>query len=551
MNLLLLLTMSLIAPNAPDSPGAYIPWEEFQRLYRNQIEQEFHAQNPTPAPIPMLYSLDDAQYKLNIQPGRTRGEVQLTGKILSGNPEPIPLFGPDTVIAELPLLTGGALLAAQGDQPIRFLPETGAAAFQITAVVLLTPKSENSVKSVSMDIPPALRNALTLVLPAEYRLQDLPGTPDANGAFHFPATPRLTVRYRENAAPAGESIIEIDTLSRIQVQNKRILITTGFLPIRTPDTPLVLLIPAGADLLASSLNASAITKLEPNRFQITLPPQTAETFSIDTVLEWPAETNEVSLLLPEFEGNRGQQGRFVVEEPDNGQLTASGESLVSQIPVERLGEALEPFAPKHAAYMSLPAHTPLRLALREFEAVSAPAIVLDNQYFFSSIEENGSILSVLVMDIPPEMGTRMAMNAIPDGEVWSLTVNDVQKSLYTEKQGQWVIPLDKGKTSHVELALLRKGSKLGLQGAVETVLPQTGLASRELRVGIAIPERLELLSLEGPVRAAQNTKWTIPANFVGKPYFFAQSFYKGEGAVLSMAYKEPVKQQSEKTGVEK
>ncbi len=171
--------------------------------------------------------------------------------------------------------------------------------------------------------------------------------------------------------------------------------------------------------------------------------------------------------------------------------------------------------------------------------VEASPVVLDVQDFFTSFDENGSVLSVLVMEVPAAAGPHLRINAIPDVEIWSLTVNARPRKVYMAGD-TWIIPIAEDGMSRVQLALLRKSGKLGLQGSLEASLPATGLPSRTLRVGIALPPRVQLLSLEGPVSPATQTDIEPPDDFVGKPYFFTRSFYKGEGMKLSVVYKETV-----------
>ncbi len=105
----------------------------------------------------------------------------------------------------------------------------------------------------------------------------------------------------------------------------------------------------------------------------------------------------------------------------------------------------------------------------------------------------------------------------------------------------WIIPLEKGVPSRVELAFIRKGEKLDLHGRLETILPEIKLPSRSVKVGIALPKRLQLVSLEGPVNPASGDKWEIPEEFIGKHYYFSSSFYTGERMELAISYREPIK----------
>jgi hypothetical protein len=59
---------------------------------------------------------------------------------------------------------------------------------------------------------------------------------------------------------------------------------------------------------------------------------------------------------------------------------------------------------------------------------------------------------------------------------------------------------------------------------------------------------VELLSLDGTVSPARGESWKRPAEFIGKPYYFSRSFYKGEGMSLALAYKEPVNTALAQTG---
>ena len=148
---------------------------------------------------------------------------------------------------------------------------------------------------------------------------------------------------------------------------------------------------------------------------------------------------------------------------------------------------------------------PIQIAYKPFRTVSSPTPILASQELFVSFAENGAVMSVLRMRVPPEIGSRLRLNVIENTEIWSLTVNDVKQSVYTDDQNGWIIPLVGGQSSLVELALLHHGEKLGLHGVLEAVMPETGLASRELILGIALPERVNLLSLEGAVAPAGMT----------------------------------------------
>lgn len=180
-------------------------------------------------------------------------------------------------------------------------------------------------------------------------------------------------------------------------------------------------------------------------------------------------------------------------------------------------------------------------------AGQAPA-VLEALSLFTSFDDSGKVLSTLVLDLPKQSGESLALKPVAEATIWSLRVNGQARQVYNDEQGNWRIPLTPEDVSHVELAFLRQGEKLGLQGELKVVVPETGLASQQLRVGVALPERVELLLADGPLAPADGSAWQMPKELVGRPYFFSQSFHQGEGATLTISYKEPVNQSAQQPG---
>jgi hypothetical protein len=536
----LVIALIILCGRAAADDGVSVPWEEFKRVYHEYVAREIQKEAAALQKARQVYSIDEARYTLNVNADYAQGEVHLTGKVISGEPEPIPLFGPEIVITAVTDATGGTVVCGAEEGRAAFLAEGTGQEFQLAVSFFAKPKKESGMWALSFPIPRALRNSLDLRLPPGAQIVEAPGVAAAEGRYHFPASSCLSIKYidREEAARAG--VIEVDTFSRIRVQENRIGVITSFLPSRALPPSIILTGPEGAAYVCSSLDASRITALDSNRHEFRLLPGEQGLFSVEWALDMPEPTGKISLSLPRIEGNNGQQGRFILEEPDDAQVTATAEGLVSQIPIERLGPILTADARDARYFMKVPGEEKISVAIKRFEAAAAPAVVLDCQYLFSSFEENGNILSVLVMDLPLEIGTRMSLKAVRDAEIWSLKVNEKSEAVYVGEEDVWIIPLSGGATSHVELAFLRKSAKLGLQGRLDVLVPQTGLASREVRVGVAVPERVELLSVEGPVSAASGEGWELPAEFSGKTHFFSRSFHKGEEMTVSVAYKEPV-----------
>jgi len=521
-----------------------VPWPEFKKVYRESVERDImktHA-GPEMQKEPFIYTIEEAVYCINVDKNTARGEALVTGRVISGTPALIPLFGRDIVIEKTKQVSGGSLLADQdASRGILFLPEGGTKPFQIMLSFLARPKEDSKSRLVSFAIPPALKNSLTVNLSPDTAMIEDPGIPDAGGIYHFAAAPSLSVRFLDRKRLDAPETVEIDMFSRIKLQGKRTVITTTFAPARTPSGGFVLRAQKDAQYLSSSLKASWIMRRDDNSFEIKLPEDEKGVFNVQLAIDEPRGTNGIAIILPGIEGNSGREGDFVLEETDDGQITPGGNGFVPDIPVARLTKELVAAAGKNRSFMHIQPKEALRLDVQRFNPVATPPMVLDSQYFFTSVDENGSILSTIMMDVPPEAGPHLRLKATAGAKIWSLTVNGKNRKVYGDAGSAWIIPLDSGEVSRVELALLQKGEKLGLHGRLEIALPETGLPSRNARVGIAIPDRVQLMSIEGPVNPDPDKSWQIPVTFIGKPYFFSRSFFKGEGMRLIVSYKEPVK----------
>ncbi len=541
MRLVTILIAALIAVMPVlGEEGVVIPWNEFKTLYRDNLEREIMKTVAKPKPAPQVYSFDEAQYQCRLRPDGAEVDVLISGKLISGPAKPIPLFTSDVVITAISNASGCTVLSPSDLDATAILPDGSSALFQVAARLLVRAVEDAGAQRISFAIPRALQNTLEVTMPEDLRLLDAQGIADGEGIYRFSASPSLALRYANKQRLEAATVIQIDTLSRISAQRGRTFIATLFLPLRPMPDGLVIDAPPGAKYLSSSLRTSSIREVKDGRYALTLPAEERGVFSIEWALDTPGEAGPITLALPVIEGNGGQQGRFVLEEPEDGQIDATADGLVTRIPADRLPEPLQQAAAGAQFYMSVPVENPITLTPTRFQPVSTPVTVLESQYFFSSFEENGNVLSVLILDVPPDVGPRLELKAVADAEIWSLTVNDVKKKVYGGDDGTWMIPLDSGKPSHVVLAFLEQKEKLGLQGRLEASIPETGLPSQEVRVGIALPARVELLSMEGPVSPAKGDDWPVPTEFVGNRYFFSRAFYKGEGMALAISYKEPV-----------
>ena len=403
--------------------GVFMPWGEFQRLYRESVERDILKQTPPPPHVAQVYAIDEARYVLTVDGVNVQGNVTYSGNKVSGDPEAILLLGKDAVITNITQGKGGGILSGKQDVGMLFIPASGTQVFQITANFLIQSSNEENSRTISLTIPQALQNSLELKLPTDSKLLEAPGILGADGRYHFGPAMSLTIKYLDRQALAATTVTEIDSVSRIAVQKNRVNITTAFLPVRPLRSSFVLHVPEGAACIASSLPSSCIKKRDASSYEIQTPANDKNPFQIELAVETGGDTEnnegEIVLRLPEIEGNTGEQGRFVVEEPDDGQVTASATGLVTQIPIEKLDEKLPREIGRARVFMKVPTSEKITLAVRRFKSVTTPTLVLEGQHYFSAVDENGSVLSVLVLDVPSGAGERLALKSVAEAEIWS------------------------------------------------------------------------------------------------------------------------------------
>ena len=506
-----------------------VPWDEFSTLYRERLEQTLKPGEPQPEPV---YTIEEAAYRLQVSDVGASGTVFLRGRVLQGRPPPLFLFTRDMAITGIDEMQGGTLLSdAEGYR----LFTQGEGRFQLSFGVALAVNEDQRSRYLALSIPRAVKNTLELILPAGMELLESPGLPQGEGRYYFAPREELHLRLEDRSMTALPPAI--DSFTRVQLQGNQYRYTSYFIPTHPVIKPLQIQLP-GVRYLGSSLKPSWLKDEGNGQLDITLPRDWQEPFSVD----YETDTTEAQLVLPQIVDNRGRQGEFQIQEPVEARITPQGDELQRDIPALRLPQALRGFAQVQNSYLH--ARGPVQLELVRFETVSTPEIVLDAIHFYTSYTENGSALAVLRLELPPEAGSRLQLKPIPGAEIWSLNVNNTPKSLYTHQAGSWIIPLDPGQVSVVELAYLQKGEKLALKGRVSLNMPATGLTARRVNVAVALAERVQLIALEGDLEPTQGAQWPKAQGFTGTPYYFTRPFYRGEALSAAIYYKELVEQRS-------
>ena len=531
--LVLLIGLSNLAQAQSQSQGQItLPWQEFEAFYQKSLKQQQAAETQVPAPF--LYTLDAVAHRLSLEPPQAAVQMQIQGRVLSGAYQSIPLLNGDLAFTGIPQTAGVSLIReAQG---YALLPS--APAFQATLQLLLPIQEDRQSQYVRWPVPTAVQNRLQLSLPAHYHLLDAPG--QAQGDFYyFPPSQELLLRFVEKTAQASVLPLEFELLSVLSLQGQRVLLDLHCLPLQTPDRPVQIQLPTHCRYLGSSLPASAL-KVSSAGLEVS-PNAIGNGFNLQCVLT-PDNAGLYQATLPHLADNSGHEGNLVLAESEAGRITLTGE--YPALPVSRLPTALRTAVSSQDRVLQVPDKGVVQFNVQSFASVAAPAVVLDEVRFYAAFEDSGAMLAVLQFKVPPSAGPRLSLQPVPGAKIWSLLVNDQKKGVYTLEDGRWIIPLAHDQTSSIELTYLVQSQKLGLQGRLETQLPGLGLPAHRLYVGLALPNRVELLSVEADVAPdtdpSADKTWKTPSGFIGKPYFFSRAFYTGETLPVAISYKEPV-----------
>lgn len=536
MKRMFMLCIILLSTRTAWADGSLpVPWSEIKQLIRQNLEAEM-VEKKTVTPSPMVYSLETGIYRLTLAPESSRGEMRISGNVISGEIEPIRIVGLPMAIESFQETTGGNLIS--DEEGFAFLPE-GNGPFQLVLSFILPVLEDVRSLKVILPVAPAIQNTLAVKLPDGFSLRTPPGIEGADGTFHFAACETLEVRFGKVIQSAEAESPEVELLSLIRMKGKQLSLRTFFKSLALDSQTVFVSIPEGFRYVSASLGRSAVQMRSDGTLQIALPGSTEKFSSIEFVgIQTPGEKT-IRFHLPRIRDNKIGDGRFVIEQPHDGLLSLNGDSPVSGIPITTLDPQLKEKFRSHRQVLQVEQEGMIGLDLRRYGIVNTPPVVLDALSFFVAFEENGHVLSVLRMNVPAGTGDRISLKVPSGADVWSLGVNGRKRQIYESPDGRWMIPVDPEAASKIELVFHRQGEKLGLRGRLETMLPETGLPCKRVRVGIAVPERVQILSVDGAVSPAAPTADPLPGVFIGTPHFFSRAFYQGEGISLSIAYKEP------------
>ena len=543
MRQLILSTAVMLASQVVRADSSLtLPWDEFKTLYTEKIQQQFD-QNKPASELPSLMSIDEAHYKVSINGTEALVDVTIQGKHLQGKVEPIRLFDHQVAISQINTAEGGAIISDDTGYLFYLDKQLNNKTFLVNLSLVISLSEDRQSQKLAFAIPSAVRNVLDVELPLETELIEYPGIQQSLQRYYFSPAEQLNLRFA-NTQQRHQQLVDIDTFTQIALDGDKYIFTLHGVSDQFSRQDVELQFPPALRYLDSSLPAARLKPSGLNKLQI----NTGNTEGIAFVIRFEADAKEnlSAMSLPRFVDNTAPQDSFQIIEPIAAQISLAGKDLQRDVASSRLPLSLRSQTQINGVYQKVGDAGTFNLKLHRFDEVQAPDIVLDELFFYTSFAENGNEISVLRMQLPDAAGDRLILKPIPNTEVWSLLVNGKKQEVFTRKNNEnetvWVLPLASNSESIIELTYLQKHKKLGLEGSLPILIPETGLAAQKVFVTVGLTDRVELVAVEGELTPAEDKKCPVVQSFSGKPYLFKYPFYRGDSMQAAIFYKEPLEQ---------
>ena len=534
----ILMTM---APVAFGDASVTVPWSEFSGLYKDQIEQRIIEQRDEPEET--LHTLDEVSYRLSITDDGASGSVLINGQVLRGDPVVIPLFGRDVAITEIKQTSGVRVLAS--DTGYALLPATRQA-FSVEIGVVIPMQYTDNEHYLRLHVPRAVTNSLELQAPPHLRAKHNSKLRLAHGRYYFQPTSVLQIGFENLIQTATGTELLIDVFTEFEVIGDRLIATSYFAPRRAISGPIQIHLDPQARITASSVPTDLLVATDGGVTTVTLPADWQQTLLFQ--YEIPASAEPLSIHLPAIGANAGRENEFTIRRGIDTQLRIDASVVDAGIHPSRLPPRIAAQANAGESYYRLhDEQTTLPLTIEPLATVPSPERVLDAVYFTTRFTENGDQLSTLRVTLPAGAGDRLSIDAIPNAEVWSVTVNDAERKLYTDGADRWTVPLDPATPSTVAIAFLQQATRLGLEGRLNLTLPATGLTARAVHVAINLTDRVGLVAFDSDLNPSSSKAWPQSKDLHTNAYFFSRPFYRGQPINASIYYKEPVNTEDTKS----
>ncbi|MDH3688643.1 MAG: hypothetical protein OEU36_04070, partial [Gammaproteobacteria bacterium] len=370
-----------------------VPWTEFRGLYAEQIKRKLEG-TKTDDELPPLYTIEQAFYQLTVTDKGAAGRVQVAGRVLQGEPDPLPLFGHDIAVNDVKELSGGRLIANEQGYDLFVGDEK---AFRVVLDVSVPMRREELSRYIEFSVPRSVQNVLELSLPSSLRLSAAGAMQQTDGRYYFSPTDALTLRFEDLVqSKAGE--LSLDSFTQFELQGGRLVATHFFVPTQSVNVPVQISLDPSGGGFGTSLSTEWIESRGDEKIIATLPSNWLEPFIIQQ--EFSVSTDAIDFRLPSIEGNAGQEGNIQIKQAVDARIQMLNPQLTQAIPAQQLSAGVRAYASVSDTYSQVPIGPEgdgrrVQIQVEWLEAVSTPEIVLDAVHFHTSFADNGDALTAL------------------------------------------------------------------------------------------------------------------------------------------------------------
>lgn len=530
------LVFFLIAPSVSFGAGLEIPWSEVKDLIRKEVLGEIEPEKVLEKEEEKgVVSLQHVQTSLSLSEKSAKALISMKVKI-EGNPGGSLLLWKEGMVLSRVIHQDGVDLEAREEG--LFLNSTTEKEGKLELEALIPIDVEQQKPSLSLFLPPALVRQLKISDLGPWKLEGKPGL-SIQGPNHFLLRPGpevgINLHEKGGEVTAEEERIEFNLISRLMPREDHLLVETLLIPLRTHEGELVLKMPAGAQISKVQSSEKFLT-LEGESWIIRAGVIGRKPLSFFWKLPLDATTS--GFEMPMLKDNLGQEGLFTVQPVQGAKTLLEPRKAWSEIRGEDLSADLQNHLPTQGkVYVKRP-KVPLILRVLPMKLASTTTWkvpVVDISVQFS---EEGGVMKVVEWKMDANGSSHIRVERLPGAELWEFRLNNKKEQVYLDENGDWLLPILPGGSSHLRLAFTEKESPFKIHGTIESRMPSLDLAARRIQLAVSLPERVDLVSFEGPMTPSVSAR--RPKGSVGKVYSFHRDFFRGEAMDLQLSYKEPL-----------
>lgn len=295
---------ALLASQVQAQGQITVPWEEFQRLYRQQLVEELQ-----PAVAPTLSVVQQLETLLALSNERVVARISLSGEVRGESPEPLALFDAALAVLSVEESSGGVLMA--GEEGF-FFHADGPGPFSLSLTAALPVQRDRRSAYLHASMPPAVRHELRVASSDEWRILEAPGIPSGEDRYALRPDEPLQLRFARVEATAEALPQDLPEVASAALVLEQVDFSTAYSDNGNAFSTLRLSLPEG---LGRQLRFPAITDSEVWTVQVDGAATRLLRQGEDWIIPLPGDAREILLSYLRSGERLGLEGRLELPIP--------------------------------------------------------------------------------------------------------------------------------------------------------------------------------------------------------------------------------------------